>query len=57
MSVDEADGLAERFTASIGLDEDFIVARVVGELDYTSAGLLHQHDRCEPQPAVLDAAA
>lgn len=33
---------AERFTVTIGLHEDFIVARVVGELDYASAGFLHQ---------------
>ncbi|MEV0310672.1 STAS domain-containing protein [Nonomuraea fuscirosea] len=44
MNVDEANvanAPAERFTASIGLHEDFIVARAAGELDYTSAGLLH----------------
>ncbi|AQZ63012.1 Anti-sigma F factor antagonist (spoIIAA-2); Anti-sigma B factor antagonist RsbV [[Actinomadura] parvosata subsp. kistnae] len=39
---DDDDGAAERFTVSIGLHEDFIVARAAGELDYASAGLLHQ---------------
>ncbi|HEX4811874.1 MAG TPA: STAS domain-containing protein [Nonomuraea sp.] len=40
---DRADGGAEeRFTVTIGLHEDFIVARAAGELDYASAGLLHR---------------
>jgi anti-anti-sigma factor len=40
--MDENGGSAERFTVSIGLHEDFIVARATGELDYISAGLLHR---------------
>ncbi|MEW1839210.1 STAS domain-containing protein [Nonomuraea angiospora] len=42
MNADDDDKPGERFTVSIGLHEDFIVARAAGELDYTSAGLLHQ---------------
>ncbi|SPL88858.1 anti-sigma factor antagonist [[Actinomadura] parvosata subsp. kistnae] len=44
------------FTVTIGLHEDFIVARVVGELDYASAGLLHQEIKdawATTQPAGL----
>ncbi|MEV5559920.1 STAS domain-containing protein [Nonomuraea wenchangensis] len=37
-----AQASTERLTASIGLHENFIVARAAGELDYTSAGLLHR---------------
>ncbi|MGP4104691.1 STAS domain-containing protein [Nonomuraea sp. KM90] len=40
--MDEPSDSAQRFTVTIGLHEDFIVARVVGELDYASAGFLHQ---------------
>ncbi|GIH65404.1 hypothetical protein [Microbispora siamensis] len=40
--MDEEDGSSERFTVSIGLHEDFIVARAAGEVDYNSAGLLHR---------------
>jgi anti-anti-sigma factor len=40
--MDEDSEPAEHFTVSIGLHEDFIVARATGELDYTSAGLLHE---------------
>jgi anti-anti-sigma factor len=41
MTVD-ADDAGARFTVSIELYEDFFVARVTGELDYGSAGLLHR---------------
>ncbi|MFI6741217.1 STAS domain-containing protein [Nonomuraea sp. NPDC050451] len=33
---------AERFTVSIAVHEDYIVARAAGELDYQFAGLLHR---------------
>ncbi|TDC99600.1 anti-sigma factor antagonist [Nonomuraea deserti] len=36
------DGAEERFTVSIGLHEDFILARAVGELDYAYARMLHR---------------
>ncbi|MFI7703170.1 STAS domain-containing protein [Nonomuraea sp. NPDC049480] len=39
--MDEDEGGSERFTLSIGLHEHFIVARAAGELDYTSAKMLH----------------
>ncbi|MEW9548402.1 hypothetical protein [Nonomuraea sp. NPDC050783] len=39
---DDDGGAAERFTVSIGLHEDFVVARAAGELDHASTGLLHQ---------------
>ncbi|MEV3987036.1 STAS domain-containing protein [Nonomuraea sp. NPDC049758] len=36
------DDAGERFSLSIGVHEDFIVARAAGDLDYASAGLLHR---------------
>ncbi|MBE1593316.1 STAS domain-containing protein [Nonomuraea angiospora] len=55
MNADDDDRPGERFTVSIGLHEDFIVARAAGELDYTSAGLLHQQlkDAWAMQPGGL----
>ncbi|MFC5828650.1 STAS domain-containing protein [Nonomuraea insulae] len=38
----EENDSAERFTVTIGLHEGFIVARVVGELDYQTSELLHR---------------
>ncbi|MEU8324157.1 STAS domain-containing protein [Nonomuraea sp. NPDC048881] len=40
--MEEQSDPSERFTVSIGLHENFIVARAAGELDYASAGLLNQ---------------
>ncbi|MGP4102199.1 STAS domain-containing protein [Nonomuraea sp. KM90] len=53
--MDEPSNFTERFTVTIGLHEEFIVARVVGELDYASAGFLHQQvkDAWATQPAGL----
>ncbi|WP_336216989.1 hypothetical protein [Nonomuraea sp. LPB2021202275-12-8] len=38
----EGSGSGEHFSVSIGLHENFVVARAVGELDYASAGLLRR---------------
>ncbi|MGW0801585.1 STAS domain-containing protein [Nonomuraea sp. NPDC002799] len=43
--MDEEGISSERFTVSIGLHDVFTVARAAGELDYSSAGLLHQQAR------------
>ncbi|MEV4476470.1 STAS domain-containing protein [Nonomuraea sp. NPDC049504] len=40
--MDEPDDSTERFTVTIGLHEDFIVARAAGELDYQTSSLLHR---------------
>ncbi|MGW4959918.1 hypothetical protein ACWEPL_22095 [Nonomuraea sp. NPDC004186] len=37
----EDHGSPERFTVSIAVHEDYIVARAAGELDYQFADLLH----------------
>ncbi|MEW1839406.1 hypothetical protein AB0392_15765 [Nonomuraea angiospora] len=38
---DRGPRLPERFTVSIAVHEDYIVARAAGELDYQFADLLH----------------
>jgi anti-anti-sigma factor len=39
--MDQESDSAERFTVTIGLHEDFIVAHAAGELDYQTAEVLH----------------
>ncbi|MEU4704412.1 STAS domain-containing protein [Nonomuraea dietziae] len=55
----EGSGSGEHFGVSIGLHEDFVVARAVGELDYASAGLLRRQvkdtwEATKPDGLVLD---
>ncbi|MFC5826086.1 STAS domain-containing protein [Nonomuraea insulae] len=40
--MDEQSDSTERFTVTISLHEDYIVARVAGELDYQTSELLHR---------------
>ncbi|GAA4970784.1 anti-anti-sigma factor [Nonomuraea thailandensis] len=40
--MDEPGDPSRRFTVTVGPHEDFIVARVAGDLDYQTSGLLHR---------------
>ncbi|MFI6175621.1 STAS domain-containing protein [Nonomuraea sp. NPDC051191] len=51
----EDHGFPESFAVSIAVHQDYIVARVAGELDYQFAGLLH-HQVKDPWQAALSSA-